>query len=305
MGRAQVGPQTISSWGTVLFIGHTRFSLFSPDSVAWRASNGSRFDSVTEYTEYLFADARLAPRFDIFLNYSLPLLAEAAEGFNVRHIVSYAQELPAKWEEHLILAAENYPFLILDKNTDGASTASLRLIIQEGGVLPGGAFTTYRLDDDDLLPIDYFEQINPYVRAENAGMMVSLGEGVTALYFDGQFYNPRKCYAPMIAIGLASICRVNHDGSLTQPSNASHNMSDRSNPVVLDSRKVGFMWTRHPTQDSTLAWGDRARDDMHNVIRRYMDKDPAAAPDGKIEEAFPTMKERLHYQPGPEPALIP
>lgn len=288
-----------------MFIGHTRFSLFDPNSGGWRASNGSRFSTVEDYQAYLFADERLDPRCEIFVNHSLPQLAIAAEHYDVAHVVSYSAHLPEKHQRILEDAAEKFPFLVLDRCEGGTPTITpltiarreFRSVDRPAGASP--AFAIFRLDDDDLLPVDYFEQMTPYVRPENAGMMVSLGEGATALFIDGSYYNVRKCYAPMIAIGLLSICQFQANGDLLQPRGHAHNFSDRKNPVILDSRKLGFLWTRHASQDTSLGWGERETDDMHDVIRRYMDKYPAASLDDGFGEAFPVIGDKLFYQPEP------
>lgn len=291
--------------GLSLFIGHTRFSLFDPNSGGWRASNGSRFSSVEEYQDYLFADERLDPRCEIFVNHSLPQIAMAAKDFDVAHVVSYSSHLPEKHQRILEEAAERFPFLVLDRCEGGTPTITpltiarneFRSVDRHAGDSP--AFAIYRLDDDDLLPVDYFEQMSPYVRLENAGMMVSLGAGATALYINGEYYNVRQCYAPMIAIGLLSICQFQEDGTLIQPLGHAHNYSDRKNPVILDSRKTGFLWTRHASQDTSLGWGERATEEMHDVIRRYMDKHPAASMSDGFADAFPIIADKLFYQPEP------
>lgn len=63
-----------------MFVGHTRFSLLVPDSASWRASNEQTGFSEGEYRDYLYDDARLSLRTDIFLNHTVPTLAKAAKG---------------------------------------------------------------------------------------------------------------------------------------------------------------------------------------------------------------------------------
>jgi hypothetical protein len=288
-----------------LFIGHTRFSLFDPNSGGWRASNGSRFKTVEEYQEYLFSEDRLDPRCDIFVNHSLPQVALAAEGYDVTHVVSYSSALPANYQAILEEAAAKYPFLVLDRQVDGQPSVTPMNVARKAHRGPeatrpvGSPFGMYRLDDDDLLPADYFAQVSAYLTPEHAGMMVSLGAGATALYIDGAYYNVRECYAPMIAIGLMSICRFDADGTLVQPIGVAHNRSDRKNPVIMDSRGTGFLWTRHVAQDTSLGWGLPEDGRMADIIRKYMDRYPEA-PDGAYAEAFPAIADKMRYQPGPD-----
>lgn len=273
----------------IVFFGHTRFSLYSPSSGGWRASNGSRFRSAQEYRSYLFSDERMAPRMKIFLDFSLPQIELASQGYEVHHVVSYPSTLPGKYRRQLHEAAERFPFLILDEHGPGGPPVDRRQLAAKHHLESGAPFARYRLDDDDLLPADYFEQVAPYVRRENAGMMVSLGSGGMALYADGRYFNLRRCHVPMIAIGLLGICRFEADGTLIEPVAASHNQSDRANPVILDSRRPGFLWTRHVAQDSSLGFGAPDDAGLVDVLLGYMDKHPAATPDDGIEAAFPSV----------------
>lgn len=270
-----------------MFVGHTRFSLFSPSSTGWKASNGTRFRTADEYRRYLFSDERMGPRMEIFTSLSLPQLDAASRGFQVSHVVSYPAVLPGKYRRQLQEAASAYPFIVLDEHGPSGSRLSPRQLAADRYRASGEPFARYRLDDDDLLPVDYFAQVAPYVRPENAGFMVSLGAGAMALYADRQYFNIRRCHVPMIAIGLLSICRYAEDGTLLEPVAAPHNQSDRSNPVILDSRRPGYLWTRHVAQDSSLGFGTPDMEGLTDLLLSYMDKHPAATPADGIEAAFP------------------
>src|SRR5699024_123586 len=105
----------LSLKGTRMFIGQTRFSLFMPGSSAWRASDNTRFRSESEYLEYLYSEERLEARAKLFFDFSLPQLADAARGYDVTHLVSYSDSLPAKYQRQLEEAAAGYDFLQLDR----------------------------------------------------------------------------------------------------------------------------------------------------------------------------------------------
>jgi hypothetical protein len=289
--RGSVMPSDVEEFSD-MFIGQTRFSLFDPSSGDWRASNGSRFFTVDEYRRYLLSPDRLTPRCDIFLNLSLPQLSLAAKDFDVHHIVSYSKVLPEPYKAQLRNAADEYPFVVLDeRDEDGAGRPSDAVAkLYEGSRAP---FARYRLDDDDVLPVDYFSQMAPYVRAENVGMNVSLGSGVTALYSEGRFYNLRECYSPLSSMGLLSICRYAADGTLARPMDAPHNLSDRANPVILDSRRTGYFWTRHVTQDTVLTWEPRHPQETVEVLLRYLDKYPPVGAEADVEAAFPVLVSRF------------
>jgi hypothetical protein len=102
------------------FIGHTRFSVFSPSSGQWRATQG-RFSTPEEYRRYLYSDERLESRAWIFLELSLANLARWDGDHELMHIVSYSSSLPERWVGRLEEAAARYDFLVLDRLEESAT----------------------------------------------------------------------------------------------------------------------------------------------------------------------------------------
>lgn len=284
-----------------MFVGHTRFSLYQPRSTAWQASNGSRFSDSTEYKRHLFSDRRLEPRTRIFLEYTLPLLAKATSRYHVQHIISYSSELPPEYENALKNAAREFPFLILDKcseNQPPLTSGDYVSRIQRRG--ESMIFGSYRLDDDDVLPLTYFKQMERYLRPEYRGMNVSLGAGLTALYVDGEFYNARRCYHPMLGLGLLDVCQISATGKITAPRPIAHSRSDRANPVILDSRELGYLWVRHPLQDTALTASSLNQEQLLERARKHMNIHPPAADREEIHKHFGTFSSRIHTRPSPD-----
>lgn len=287
------------------FIGHTRFSLLNPHSPNWLASNGSRFRTPEEYQDYLYSPERLDIRCEIFFDLSLPQLQRSSEGLDYRHIVSYSDTLPAPYQERLENAERDFDFLVLDRHSGGASTNSLRTVASgmygpngsAGG--PGTPFGLFRLDDDDLVSADYFQQMSTYITSANVGMQVSLGTGVTALFDGGRFYNPRVCHHPMLAIGLTSICTFSEDGTLLRPVDAPHNRSDRFNPVILDSRSISYLWVRHGTQDTSLRGAEKDPAEELTGTLQDMARFPRLQSLTEVEQSFPLGATRFSNAPSP------
>lgn len=280
----------------MIFVGHTKFSVYTPSSGAWRASNGSRFKTQDEYKKYLFSDTRLKPRIDIMLNFSLPQLALAAKTHNVVHLISYSELLPAKYEQQLIDASIKYPFLRLDKQKLGTRWTTPdqigKVLLSNSGD-PHQPFGIYRLDDDDILPADYFDQNAPYIKEEFVGMQVSLGTGISAIFKDGQFYNARKTYHPMLSIGYTSIHKLEMNGEITKFPVAAHNLADRKYPVILDSKKLGYLWTRHPQQDTALGLVETDEVTLRDTLKRHMDRHPAVQDLQELYASFPILRNHI------------
>ena len=281
-------PVYISLGVDLLFIGQTRFSLFHPQSSSWGATDG-RFLTPEDYEVYLYSDERIGLRSDIFINQSLPQLALASKGFDLFHVVSYSAGLPAKFQRLLEDAAARYPFLVLDRQVS-EPTVDPHDIAAEILDESGAAYGVYRLDDDGLVSLDYFEQMSQYVTDANAGMQVSLATGITALCVDGNYSNFRASYWPMHSMGLLSIWRRDNDGSLIGPDDAQHNLSDRTNPVIVDARKPGYFWVRHLTQDTSIDDSPgMARGKLIENLQRY----PSVSGDVDLGSIFPAIADRM------------
>ncbi|KSU67698.1 glycosyltransferase [Arthrobacter sp. NIO-1057] len=280
----------------MLFIGHTKFSVYTPTSGAWRATNGSKFRSEEEYRAYLFSGLRLDPRIDILINFSLPQLALAAKNHQIVHLLSYSELLPRKYEQLLIDASDKYEFIQLNKQRLGTGWKTAEQIAPDlllTSEHPQQPFGIYRLDDDDILPADYFDQISPYVKEEFVGMQVSLGTGVSAIYKDGQFYNARKTYHPMLSIGYTSIHKMNGNGEISKFPVSAHNLADRKYPVILDSRRLGYLWTRHTQQDTALGLLETDESSLNEALKRHMDRHPAVHDLDELFSSFPILENKI------------
>ncbi|WP_404290831.1 glycosyltransferase [Glutamicibacter arilaitensis] len=287
----------------MIFIGHTKFSVYAPVSGAWKATNGSRFKTQGDYKKYLFSDSRLNPRIDILVNYSLPQLATAAKGHDITHLISYSEFLPHKYEEKLIESQKQYSFLKLEKQNRGSHPITLESVAKEkllGSGDPLQPFGIFRLDDDDILPADYFDQNSPYIKQEFVGMQVSLGTGVSAIYKDGRFFNARKTYHPMLNIGYTSIHQFSAAGEMTKLPIAGHNVADRTYPVILDSRKLGYLWTRHPSQDTALGLVESDEATLIATLKRHMDRHPPIHDMDELHEAFPVLRNNITNAESPD-----
>lgn len=235
-----------------MFVGQTRFSIYNPGSGAWKSSSKTDSNTEDDFAEYLYSDSRLAPRAEIFFNYSLPMLAQAAERHRLLHIISYSSNLPEKYRDQLKSAALAHPFIVLDEKEPGEQASSWMELVPSNLAI-GDIVGAYRLDDDDLLASDFFDRMSQYLDPAFAGMWVSFANGYTAVLSDGVVVNPRQLTWPKIAIGLTGIYRKDPDQTFSGPSlRGGHNRVDQNSPVILDSREPSFLWLRSAGQDSLV-----------------------------------------------------
>lgn len=230
------------------FIGRTRFSLYQPGAASWRLSSRDSAAGGT-YLEQLYEPQRMRNRLDLLLGFVLPQIESSRDGHRVRHIVSYSDRMPAWVLDELRAGVGAYSWVQLDCHSDGAIEWPLGRMAQL--LLPsGGVFGSYRLDDDDLVSSDYFDQMSRYITSANVGTRVSLGLGAAAVYEDGTLVSVREIYQPMNSIGLLDVAEWQPASGLRTAPDAPHVLSDRYGPVILDSRRHSFIQTRHLGQDT-------------------------------------------------------
>ncbi|MDK6814000.1 glycosyltransferase [Corynebacterium sp. UMB6689] len=275
------------------FLGHTRFSLYEPNSSSWRMTRQKRDDGSGRdpYREALFDEHRLRQRAHIFFEISLPILDQAAKEVNLVHVVSYSDELPSKYKAMLEEASERYSWIKLDLRT---STNRKGLNLIDYGAKAFGknvVYGVYRLDDDDILAPTYFEQCSKYLKSDFAGMVVSLAKGIQAFYSDGEFFGPRIENRPKIALGLLKVCKTDSRGRVLQPKPIAHPRTDEKNPVILDARQISYVHTMHLSQDSGV---DKPSDDLGKRYRNYRQLPEASVADVSV---FPTIQFNLEDFP--------
>ncbi|WP_276906845.1 glycosyltransferase [Corynebacterium riegelii] len=265
-----------------VFIGQTRYSLFVPDSGAWRASSAAG-QEVSDYRNYLYAPERLDFRDRVFTTLTVPSLAVAAKTHEVHHIVSYSESLPEKYIDSLVRTAEKYPFLVLQELPDGVSDwgRSEQIIKEKVGE---GVFGRYRLDDDDLLSKHYFDVMHRFVKPEYVGMVVSMPRGIEAIYSNGHYFNFREAHVPMNSMGMLYISELGQNGRINAPRAGAHDKADRIAPVILDASRIGYLRTNHIGQDNMLRHQSSVVDGQ---LVTNMDRFPALPSVDVVRENFP------------------
>lgn len=262
----------------MFFVGHTRFSVFQPSSRAWAVSR----DDPGAYLAHIYSEERMRPRLEIFIGHTLRLLDMAAQGHQMRHIVSYSREMPAPYRDELVRAATNYPWIVLDEHVKGVGSKNMnREALDLMGRQPG-VYGTYRVDDDDLLPVDYFDRMAALMSPATVGMYASLGRGVTAIYEDGAWRNPRIARHRLYSAGLLAVCKSTGPRYETPAPASAHNRADEAAPAIVDSRRLGYLWTRTLTQDTARVRGQSDLGDLDRELARLRPADTTA-----VREAFP------------------
>lgn len=269
------------------FFGVTRFSVYRPDGAAWKLNRNT--DDADVYREQLWSPERMRPRCDIFLTLTVPLLQRMAERHTYRHVVMYSEQMPDPWRSELFAAAEQYPVLCLQENARGetANPTVEELLAAEDR--PSRTVVRFRLDDDDILAVDYLDRIADFATPNDRGRSVSLASGYSGFYDRGTVRQVRAARRIFGAQGLAAIGHYDAAAEeLTLRSGAGHHKVDRSMPTIVDSRQPAFFQMRHTGQD-TLSDTAEAREQ----IVRALDKLSEVTDLSEVLRRFPTLEGHL------------
>lgn len=264
------------------FIGQTRFSLYVPNSVAWNVSNFTE----QEYIEHLFSDERMSVRAKIFSEISIPLMAEMRKNFDFRHIVSYSSILPEKWKNILFDLAKKYDFIYLHE----ADSHKENPIYSVLNGKPDGSVAFFRLDDDDLLSIDYLDALSKYNNIAFKNMAISFGKGIAGFYKDDNYIDFRDVVQKYPSMGQAYIGYWK-DRTLELPPLYSHHNLDQNIPVIVDSMNTIYLQTYHEKQDSNY----RFSNNTNNLsIEEELAKYSKTKDYNNLINKFPTLEQDVY-----------
>lgn len=231
---------------------YERFSLISKKQEFWsRISKQMDFES---YKKKILDPVRLAERTDIFLNYQLPLLAMAAQKYNLLVYVMTSKLLPDDLSRRLKEEAARYPFLHIDF-FDEETEPNLRktLINYLGRYDPEEVMCSIsRLDDDDLLHPRFFDNMRKYMRKEFLDFGISHTRGHVGLYMNGRYvkFAPRRQFNTSQGLGVISLYHKGNFLSKYCYPPGSHTALDVRIPVIGDGTINGYIYTINGYNDS-------------------------------------------------------
>jgi len=233
------------------FVGVTRFSVYAPNKAGLNTS-ARHVGSESAYMQELYAPERLDDRLRIFGQIAAPIYDSFAQRYDYTHLVQYSKELPEAYQGKLFEIAKKYPcvkpVLVQDEDMD----VSVRKYLAHWDPSFVGPFVWFRVDDDDVLSVDYLDALGRYATPSNVGMAVSFSTVMVAQYACGRFLNFRQGYLPKNSIGQAYIGWANvHEGVFDVPKQRPHNQIDKYAPLILDPRGIRGLQVRHAWQDTS------------------------------------------------------
>lgn len=187
-----------------------------------------------------------------------------------------------------------YPFIILQNVSE---IESAHVVIKEylmSDSAEDSVVTMFRVDDDDVLSLDYLYQLSSYAVKENVGKAVSFGRGLAAIYSNGNFHNFRKFRQLLMSQGQAYIGSYEKKAKrVFFPKTGNHSKIDEITPVIVDSRSVAFLQTHHELQDTRFAEKEsKAKEKIMKIFLEY----ECVSDYVSASKKFPLLKEEMLMQ---------
>lgn len=280
------GPQDCDRAQVARIFGVTRFSVYQPGSGAWKLSRNAG-STETAYFEALYHEKRMETRFHL-LRRALPIYQAMSEVHDYRHILHYSAIMPNPWRARLLNLADEFPVVLLDEVEGKPSTERVISRAMTSSSAQTGPIAWFRVDDDDLLSIDYIDGLKQYLTERNVGLGVSFGSGLAALFEGDQMTALHRVHVPMLGLGLAFIGWFDRDrgeAQIPQPSVA-HSRTDTRVPVIVDSRDVRFIWVHHLGQDTKSA--STIEQNERRIEQTFTKWERVSEPTSLIQK-FPTL----------------
>lgn len=182
-------------------VGLVRFSLLLRNANYFPNLKHLSFD---DRVKSIFGEERLKRRFDVFENICLPsLMNQTDQGFNIAILTSkFLPDWAMDRLEASVAGSKNIfvrPFRANANYMNLARRAVFELLDHQADI-----YTSFNLDDDDALAVDYVERLRPYLTTDNAGKALTFRNGYE-LRVSGDQLRLRRDRQPKASAGLAGI----------------------------------------------------------------------------------------------------
>lgn len=283
------------------YFGTTRFSVFNPDSPDWRLTRTQGATDPELYEKMLFSDSRMEPRVRIFCDISAPIYQRMAEGHNFYHLVFYSSRMPSRWKDELERASTKYPVLKLIPVDTGKLDSSFyvkqSLVSMQENI--NSLIYVFRIDDDDILSVDYLDQVKPLVIDQHVGFAVSFADGYAGLFENNQYVEIRRHVQALSSMGQGVIGRwLSEQFELELPRINNHTKTHYNRTVLLNAQRSSFIQTRHTGQDTALSEGDGRMDlaSQRQEVKSKFERLKTVIEREKVVEQFPSIEKYLAKQ---------
>lgn len=252
----------------IKIIGLLRFSVLTPTYYS------ERFDTLEETAAHLFSPERMALRFGLFENLTLPsLMAQTDTGFDL--VVLTAQDMPQEYMDRLQSLVADLPHVHLR----AVGTDKHYQLIKEGyDSIPKEDAThrvLFRLDDDDAVDLNYIRRLRrtatalhgvrpasvPQIISFNRGFYVRINPEGENEIFDAVERSP-------LSTGTALLAPVSY---ARNPYRYNHRQLAQHYTAYSDIGTPGFIRTIHGDNKSNVTQMGLTRQMKPATMRRQLE----------------------------------
>ncbi|MGO3862318.1 MAG: glycosyltransferase [Halomonas sp.] len=229
-----------------------RYSILTQSRGAWVIGRDKEFE---DYKAHLFDSQRLAIHEKLFKEVTVPSLSKMKKS-DTTVIVFTSDELPEPFLSNLHDIAKNAGNIkVFGLSRDQPAIARMhQQLSKELKVFAEDVcYATVRLDDDDALADNYYQELSKYLSPAFVGHSISFAQGYAGLY-DGSVYT--KFYPmnlPKCALGLAHIHLYNKGKRISKTPSiyalGAHTRIDEKAPLILSSEQSMYIRTIHKGSD--------------------------------------------------------
>ncbi len=223
----------------VKIYGLCRFSYFG------RSDTGKSIATLEDAHEKLWNPERMAVRFHLFENITLPSIRNQTDQ-NFQFVIVASNEMPDKYHARLNSAVEGMDNIRIERTSANNINAALKHVMIEASNDRKDTSVHFRLDDDDAVSDGYIERLREVSAGQPHHTMITFPKGVLG-FTDRGMGRHREFQKNAIAIGLALI---KPPGATRTPLAIQHRAYAKDNPVFTDPTFTAYHYTRHTTNNT-------------------------------------------------------
>ncbi|MGM8871253.1 glycosyltransferase [Psychrobacter sp. 2Y5] len=268
-----------------------RFSVLIEGTGSWNIAD----KNIETYKKKLFNPIRLEQHLNLFKKITIPSLLNQTKSLDsewLKVVIITSESLPVWCKEQLEKLVEEYDWLYIDYIPEKGRSLVQFVYDDLKDSKENILVSTIRLDDDDALSNNFFEEMDLYFKKENVGFCLSFGSGYAGFYdFKSDNYEKLvEYYYPKLALGLSyfNIYSAKKNSFViskikTVYNTYRHTQVDLKSPTIIDSRKNMFIRTMYDTSDSA-----------NNLKREKLLRSKQLIENRKIYNNFPFLEKSLY-----------
>ncbi|WP_135449425.1 glycosyltransferase [Tabrizicola caldifontis] len=219
--------------------GHCRFSFFG------QSDTGRAIANLDAARELLWNDQRMAVRFHLFENITLPSILNQTDP-DFTFVIISSEQMPTVHRDRLeALVAGHANIRILWTAKTDISKASRPILLEASNDGRDPALH-FRLDDDDAVSVDFVQHLKQAAASLEPTSVISFPYGVMG-YLDNGMARHRELRKDAIAIGYGI---VKAPDDFRSPFMIQHRKYAKLHPGVTDASFAAYHYTRHSTNNT-------------------------------------------------------